>query len=346
MRITAVLLAALTLGACATSTSEEPEAEPGEKIAEVVIATHDSWAAPKKLIKQFEDETGYDVTILPSGDAGALTNKLVLTKDSPIADGVYGIDNTFATRALDEDVFADYRSDVLPVGDYDLPGGEEQLSPIDWGDVCVNVDDTWFDAEDLTPPATLDDLLEPEYQDLFVTSGAASSSPGFAFLLATIGTYGEDGWQDYWADLMKNGAKLTSGWEDAYFTDFTFSGGDRPIVLSYNSSPPFTIDKKTKQPATSALLDTCFRQVEYAGVLQGANNPEGAQAFIDFLQGRAFQESLPNNMYVMPVDPGAELPAIWAKYAEPASDPIEVDPAAISENRAEWLTEWGDLTTR
>jgi len=345
VRITAVLVAALTLAACGTST-DEPRGGSDEKIAEVVIATHDSWAAPKKLVQQFEAETGYDVTILPSGDAGALTNKLVLTKGSPIADGVYGVDNTFATRALDEDVFADYRSPVLPVGEYDLSGGEGQLTPVDWGDVCVNVDEEWFESEGVTPPGTLDDLLRPEYKDLFVTPGAASSSPGFAFLLATIGAYGEDGWQDYWGQLMENGAKLASGWEDAYYTDFTFSGGDRPIVLSYNSSPPFTIDKQTKKPSTRALLDTCFRQVEYAGVLQGARNPEGAEAFIDFLQSRAFQEALPDNMYVFPVDPDATLPELWARYAEPAPDPIEVAPADITANRSEWLTEWGDLTTR
>lgn len=346
------LAVALALAGCSTTggtdTAGSPTAD-GEQITEVVIATHDSWAAPKRLIRDFEEQTGYEVTITPSGDAGQLTNKLVLTQGSPIADAVFGVDNSFATRAVDEGVFLDYRSDVLPVGEFDLDGeAGEQLTPVDWGDVCVNVDDVWFTDNGLEPPATFDDLLDPAYEGLFVASGAASSSPGFAFLLATIGEYGEDGWQDYWTALMANGTKLTSGWSDAYYVDFTAGGGDgdRPIVLSYSSSPPFTIPDGAEEPTTSALLDTCFRQVEYAGVLAGAENPEGAQAFVDFLVGRDFQESLPDNMYVYPVDAGAELPELWSRFAPPAEDPVSVDPASVDANRQTWLTEWSDLTTR
>jgi thiamine transport system substrate-binding protein len=346
LALTAALTAALALTAGCASSSGSNEPEATEK-TEVVIATHDSWAAPKGLIKQFERETGYDVTILPSGDAGELTNKLVLTKDSPIADGVYGIDNTFASRAIDENVFAIYHSGVLPKGEFDLEEGSEFLTPVDQSDVCVNIDEVWFEREGVAPPTTLEDLTDPTYRGLFVTPGAATSSPGLAFLLATIGEYGEE-WTDYWTRLMDNGAKLAADWEDAYYVDFTQGGGDgaRPIVLSYASSPPFTIPQGAKQPTTSALLDTCFRQVEYAGVLDDAANPEGARAFIDFLVSRQFQESLPDSMYVFPVDPEAKLPALWAKWAKPSPEPLEVDPADIAEHRAEWLTEWSGLTTR
>jgi thiamine transport system substrate-binding protein len=168
-----------------------------------------------------------------------------------------------------------------------------------------------------------------------------------AFLLATIGAYGEDGWQDYWADLMDNGAKLTEGWSDAYQVDFTQGGGkgDRPIVLSYDSSPAFTVaDDGTS--TTSALLDTCFRQVEYAGVLEGAANPDGAEALVDFLLSPDVQAALPESMYVFPVDPSVELPAEWAEFAKQPTDPLTVDPATIAENRDEWLRDWSDVTSR
>ncbi len=340
-RTASLLVAAVALTGCAVSDTEPDQADPRR----VVVATHDSWAAPDALVAQFEAESGYDVTIVPSGDAGQLTNKLVLTVDNPIADAAYGVDNTFATRALDEGVFAKYRSGDLPTGEFDL--GDE-LTPVDWGDVCVNIDDAWFDIEGLRPPRTLDDLIKPDYKDLFVAPGAASSSPGFAFLLATIGKFGKAGWKGYWKELMANGAKLTSGWTDAYTVDFTAGGGNgsRPIVLSYSSSPPFTIPPGGKKPTTSALLDTCFRQVEYAGVLSGAKNPEGAQAFVDFLVSKPFQESLPENMYVFPVNPKATLPDLWAKWATPTTKPITVDPDDIADMRKQWLTEWGDLTTR
>jgi thiamine transport system substrate-binding protein len=348
LRTAVALTTALALAGCAVSNDQPKPQDSTQKITKLVIATHDSWAAPKKLIKQFEKETGYQVTIVPSGDAGELTNKLVLTKDSPIADGVYGVDNTFASRAIDEGVLAKFRSSKLPDSQYDVTAEPGYLTPIDWGDVCVNVDDVWFASHKLAEPTSLDDLVKPAYKNLFVTPGAASSSPGFAFLLATIGKYGEAGWQKYWTDLMANGTKLTSGWTDAYEVDFTAGGGNgsRPIVLSYNSSPPFTIPKGKNKPTTSALLDTCFRQVEYAGVLDGANNPDGAKDFIDFMVGKEFQESLPENMYVFPVNDQAKLPPLWAQWAKPAPSPIVVDEGDITKNRKTWLTEWSDVTTR
>ena len=345
-----LLVAVLATSGAATGCSVSNDSNDNDKTSstKVVIATHDSWGAPDELIEKFEKQSGLDVTILASGDAGELTNKLVLTKGNPIADGVFGIDNSFASRAIDEDVLAKYHAPDNGSSAYDLPdGGATYFTPVDWGDVCVNVDDVWFAKHKLTPPASLEDLVKPEYEDLFVAPGAASSSPGFAFLLATIGHYGPDGWKEYWTDLMKNGTKLTSGWTDAYEVDFTAGGGkgSRPIVLSYNSSPPFTIPDGAKKPTTSALLDTCFRQVEYAGVLDGAENPEGAQQFIDFLAGQEFQESLPDNMYVFPVNPDAKLPALWARWAKPAPSPIEVAAAEIAANRDEWLTEWSDITS-
>ena len=280
----------------------------------------------KEVLAEFKDETGITVKVQPQGDAGQLTNKLVLTKDSPLADGVYGIDNTFASRAVDEGVLAPYDAKGLPASaeQFRLGGRRaDQLTPIDYSDVCVNVDDTWFAKKKLAPPRTLDDLTKPAYKDLFVTPGATTSSPGLAFLLATIAAEGEDGWQDYWKKLMANGAKVTSGWTDAYEVDFTAGGGngDRPIVTSYSSSPPFTIPEGGTKPTTSALLDTCFRQVEYAGVLKGAENPEGMQKFIDFMLEQDFQAALPDNMYVYPVDSSVELPEAWAAYAQAAPKP-------------------------
>jgi thiamine transport system substrate-binding protein len=319
---------------------------------EVVLATHDSWSMPKEVLAEFTRETGYRVKVESSGDAGALTNKLVLTKGSPIADAAYGVDNTFASRAVDEGVFEDYEPKGAPASaerlELDDAGDAAALTPVDYGDVCVNVDDVWFEDHGIDPPRTLQDLTDPKYKDLFVTPGATTSSPGLAFLLATIAEFGEDGWEEYWTDLMANGTKVTSGWTDAYTVDFTAGGGDgdRPIVLSYDTSPPFTIPEGADEPTTSALLDTCFRQVEYTGVLDGASNPEGARALVDFMVGESFQEALPENMYVFPADDSLKLPDLWARWAERPDQPLSVDPATITANRDAWLTTWGEITTR
>jgi len=343
----------LTLTACSLSGGESETTTGTSGAGEdrsVTLVVHDSWYLPKQVIRAFERESGYDLQVQTNGDTGSLTNKLVLTKERPLGDAVFGIDNTFATRAVDEGILAPYTPADLPASaaDYALEGGAgQQLTPVDWGDVCVNIDEAWFAERDQAPPETLDDLADPAYRDLFVTPAASTSSPGFAFLLATIGEYGEDGWQSYWESLMDNGARVARDWTEAYEVDFTAGGGDgdRPIVLSYSSSPPFTIPEGEREPTTRALLDTCFRQVEYAGVLAGAENPEGARAVVDFLVDRTFQEALPESMYVYPVDDGAALPTLWKRWAEPAPDPLVVDPAEIAAQRDDWIREWSDVTS-
>lgn len=346
IRSSAAFAAALALASLSGCAGGAPAANSKT----VVIATHDSWAMPKSVLADFTKQTGYTVKIEQQGDAGELTNKLVLTKGSPIADGVYGIDNTFATRATDAGILADYRSSKEPASAkrFDLPGNAgDQLNPVDYGDVCVNVDHSWFAKHHLAEPKTFDDLTKPAYKNLFVTEAATTSSPGLAFLAATIAAKG-NGWQAYWKALLANGTKVDPGWDQAWDTDYTDGGGhgSRPIVLSYSSSPPDTIPQGKSTPTTGALLDTCFRQIEYAGVLKGASNPKGAKAFVDFLLGRQAQAALPDSMYVYPVDSSVHLPKLWAKWATVSTHPWQVSPAEITAHRSQWLREWQSLVTQ
>ena len=251
-----MLAVGLTVSSCAGDQGE------GASSDKLVLVTHDSFNLSKGTLEKFTDETGIEVEVQAAGDAGELVNKLVLTKDSPLGDVVFGIDNTFASRAVKEGVLEDYASKDLTSAEdqYLLPAGSgrEQLTPIDNGDVCVNVDHEWFAEKGLAEPATLDDLLDPQYKDLFVTPAANSSSPGLAFLLATIADKGEDGWQDYWTKLVANGVKIDAGWSDAYYVDFSgpSSDGDRPLVVSYASSPPDERKEGATTAPTGALLDT------------------------------------------------------------------------------------------
>jgi thiamine transport system substrate-binding protein len=328
-----------------TSSAAPGEGETGQPGGTVVLATHESFNLPKKLVRAFEAETGYTLEVRAAGDAGTLATKLSLTADNPIADAAFGIDNTFASRPLGEGAFAEVDTTATPPEEYVLAEGGDRLVPIDSASVCVNVDTDWFEAEGITPPETLDDLTDPAYADLMVTPGASTSSPGMAFFLATVAAYGDD-WQDYWTDLLANGAKVVDGWEDAYYGDFTAGSeqGTRPIVVSYDSSPAFTVTGG--RTTTAALLDTCFRQVEYAGVLEGADNPEGAAALVDWMLTDEVQSALPDAMYVFPVMPGATVPDDWAEFAPQPTDPLEVSPEEIAANREQWLTEWTDVISR
>ncbi len=349
-RAAAAAAVVLVLSGCSLTTGDggdDDEPDQNGNPTQVTLLAHDSFQLPDPLLKQFEQESGYTLKIRPLGDAGKLTNQLVLTKDEPLGDVAFGVDNTFGSRAVSAGVFAPYEGEVPAGADaYDLAGDDEHvLTPVDNGSVCVNVDTTWFEERGEEPPATLDDLTEPAYRDLLVTPSPVSSSPGLAFLLATVGEYGDD-WPDYWRDLLGNGAKVTTDWENAYNVDFTQGGGKgkRPIVVSYDSSPAFTVADGTS--TTTALLDTCFQQVEYAGVLEGAANPDGAEALVDFLVSPAVQEALPESMYVFPVADDAALPPDWATFAKRPTDPIEVDPAEIDANRDAWLEQWSDLVAQ
>ena len=365
LAVAGIGVATLSLAACSLGIDDEtPSSSPSASDAAapdasgsddaqalggtVVLRTHDSFAVPEETLAAFTEATGVTVDVQSSGDAGQLVNTLVLADGDVDADVVFGIDSTFASRAVDAGLLAAHTPADQPASaeQYELPGeAADALTPIDVGDVCVNIDDTWFADRGVRPPETFEDLADPSYADLFVTPGAATSSPGLAFLLATVAEFGENGWSDYWQRLMDNGTTLTSGWSDAYYVDFTAGGGDgdRPIVTSYASSPPFTIDEETGESTTSALLDTCYRQVEFAGVLEGSQNPEAARALVDFMVSPTFQQILPENMYVFPVDDSVALPPEWQQFAELADEPLELDPQTVAENRETWLREWEDV---
>ncbi len=334
--VVAASTAALLLAGCAGPAQPGPAASGPTESGTLTVVTHESFALAEETLARFRSESGYDVKFVAPGDAGTVLNQLILTKDAPLGDVVFGIDNTFAGRAIDAGVLAPYASPELPSGAEQFAADDSAaLTPVDYGDVCLNADTAWFRDRKLAVPESLDDLLKPEYADLLVVSNPASSSPGLAFLVATIGAKGDPGYLDYWKALKANGLKVVKGWTEAYTVEFSGSSGkgDRPLVLSYSSSPAY-------EPATEALVRTCFRQVEYAGVIAGAQNEVGARKFIDFLLSEEVQAQIPEQMYVYPVDPDVELPAEWREHAATAADPFEVPVAQIAAKREEWIRAW------
>ncbi|MBY8848024.1 thiamine ABC transporter substrate-binding protein [Saccharothrix longispora] len=333
--LTAATAFALLTG-CSVTTGQAPADQ--ERV--VTLVTHDSFALSQELLDGFKADTGITVKPLASGDAGEVTNKLVLTKDNPIGDVAFGVDSTFASRALKEGVFAEHASPEADKGAQryrlDPPN---RLHAVDVGDVCLNIDVAAL--EGVGEPTQLAQLADPKYRDMLVVQDPATSSPGLAFLLATIATFGEANWRNYWGQLAANGVKVVSGWEEAYTQDFSGSSGKgpRPIVVSYASSPSAEIDDDG-QPRTKALLDTCYRQVEYAGVLNGAKNPEDAKKVVDFLLSEAVQADVPGQMYVYPSREGVALPEAWAKAAPLPTSSRSLPADEVDANRERWVQEW------
>ena len=321
----------------------------------VTLVTHDSFAIGEDVLVEFTESTGIQVEILQSGDAGEVLNKAILSRGNPLGDVLFGVDNSFLSRALSNDIFLPYESPLLEHVPQEFQLDEQfRVTPIDYGDVCLNYDVAWFEEQELPLPESLADLAKPEYRGLLVVENPATSSPGLSFMLATIGVFGTEGettWLDFWSQLVENEVRVVSGWELAYWGEFSHSGGEYPLVVSYASSPPaevFFMEETPDEAPTGAIVadQTCFRQIEFAGILDGSEQVEAAQQLIDFMLGARFQEDIPLQMFVFPVNQDAELPDVFVEYAEVAEVPAVVSPEDIDAMRDTWIQAWTETVLR
>ena len=316
------------------------------------VMTHDSFAISEEVLAEFEQEHGIRVEFIASGDTGSALNKAILSRGNPIADVFYGVDNTFLSRALDEEIFTSYPSALLDeIPDHFKLDPLNRALPVDFGDVCLNYDIAYFESRGIDPPSSLEDLLLPEYRAMTVVQNPATSSPGLAFLLATIGQFGESGYLDYWDGLMSNQALVVNDWETAYYSEFSRSGGSRPVVVSYASSPPFEViyaDPPVDEPPTAAITTegSCFRQIEFVGILEGTENRQLAEQWIDFMLSEPFQEDIPLQMFVFPVNQNAQLEQAFVQYLSIPENPADVSPQDIAENREAWIQDWTENVLR
>ena len=322
----------------------------------LTLMSHDSFAISEEVLQAFEAENNVTIELLPAGDTGAALNQAILTKENPLADVFFGIDNTFMGRALAEEIFVAYESPMLAEVTADLQlDSSHHLTPIDYGDVCINYDKAYFAENGLDIPASLADLTDSNYASLLVVENPATSSPGLAFLLATIAEFGTEGdytYLDFWADLQANDVIVTNGWEDAYYGQFTVGGGgERPLVVSYASSPPaefiYADPPVEESPTASVVADgTCYRQVEFAGILKGTEHEALAQKLIDFMLSETFQEDIPLNMFVFPANSNAQIPQEFIDWAQIPDAPGAVDPTEIDANRETWIEDWTEVVLR
>ncbi|MFM2181961.1 MAG: hypothetical protein RJB61_255 [Actinomycetota bacterium] len=305
---------------------------------ELTLIVYDSFPTAdtplNEALAEFSADTGITVRIAVGGDAGTMVTKAVLTAGNPEGDVMWGVDNTLLSAALDGGIF-----DGEPIA-------------VDTGDVCVNYDIAWFAERGIEPPQTFDDLIKPAYADLLVVQNPATSSPGLAFLLATIAA--TDDWRQYWTALADNGVEVVDSWTTAYYDRFTGAaggagGGDRPLVVSYATSPPAEVvfaDPPRDDAPTAVSTGTCFRQIEYAGVLRGTDSPEAARLLVEFLVSERFQRELPLTLFVNPVNPDVELPEVFRRFTAAPDITWSVEPDDIAANREQWQDEWADIVLR
>lgn len=334
MRRVLAALAILSLAACGGGAPET-----------LRILAHDSFreGVSSATFAAFTEQTGITVEVVAAGDAGSMVNQAVLSKDNPLADVLFGIDETFLSRALDNDLFVPHSAAGIDTVDPSFLVEGDFVTPIDFGDVCINFDKGWFADSGVPVPETLEDLRDPEVASLLVVTHPATSSPGLAFVLATIDEFGEEGWESFWADLHEGGTKVVSSWSTAYYEDFTRYGGDYPLVLSYASSPPAEVlfaEEPVDEAPTGVMTDGCYRQIEYAGVLAGSEHEADAARLVDFMLSPQFQVQIPESWFVFPANGEVELPAVFAEHSVLPDNPARVDIDAIDSNRGRWLDAW------
>ena len=346
------IIAALIFGLGLVSCSNNTNPEKIENDIQLTVLTHDSFSVSESVIKTFEQEQKIKVQFLSLGDTGSAVNKIILSKGAPLGDVFYGLDNTFLSRALDEDVFETYRSPFLDtIPDHFILDTQFRALPVDYGDVCVNYDITYFKESNLTPPNNLDDFLKPEYKGMLVVQNPATSSPGLAFLLTTIAQFGEDGYLEYWQNLVDNDVLVVNDWSTAYNTEFSRYGGTRPLVVSYSSSPPFELifaEKPVEELTTDVITSdqSCFRQIEFVGIMKGTTKRKAAEKWVDFMLSQSFQEDMPMQMFVFPVNPEAQLEQTFVDFLKIPSQTAVISPKDIAEKREKWIEDWSEIVLR
>jgi thiamine transport system substrate-binding protein len=343
------VLASLCIALAAVSVSASPRV--------LRVLTHSSFAATPLVIAAFEAANDVKIQFTAGGDAGETLNKAILSRDNPLADLLYGVDNTFLSRALKADIFEPYDAPGLASIPKELQlDSSHRLLPVDFGFVALNYDRAWFIRKSLPVPQRLEDLTQPAYKGLLVVENPATSSPGLAFFLATVARFGEKGrypWQSYWADLQRNDVLVVNGWDDAYANQFTAGGkGRRPIVVSYATSPAYELyaaaEPRPQEPPTGNIIPDggSFRQVEFVGLLKGAREPVLARKFIDYMLSPAFQADIPLQMWVYPSNSAAPVPDLFKKFAPVPTAPAIVDAFAIESRRDAWIREWTRIVVK
>lgn len=352
MRARSLLLTiALVIAACTGgggAATPDP-GQPAEPVA-VTLLTHDSFDVSQPVVRAFERDSGIELRIVPAGDAGQLVNRAILTAGNPEGDVLFGIDDNLLPKAIEAAVFEPYESPELSrVSDSFELDPTHSVTPIDRGDVCLNVDLGWFAERGLTPPDDIASLTDAAYRGLTVVENPATSTPGLAFLLATIARFGEPAWEDFWRDLRANDVLVVEGWEQAYFGEFSGAGGgegERPIVVSYATSPVAEVvfaEESLDEAPTASVTESCYRQVEFAGVLAGTEHPGEARAVVDFLLSKPFQQDVPLRMFVFPVTDDAELPEEFVRWAEEPVSPLALPAEQVEAGRERWVQTWTDL---
>ena len=304
---------------------------------ELTVYTYDSfvsdWGPGPAVEKAFEEVCGCDLKLVGAGDGAALLARLKLEGQRSDADVVLGLDTNLITAAAETGLFAEHKVEA----EYDLPlrWVDPLFVPYDWGLFA------FVHNRDLQAPANFPDLAASDLK--IVIQDPRSSTPGLGLLLWVKAAYGDKA-PEIWKGLSDNIVTVTKGWSEAYGL---FLDGEADMVLSYTTSPAYHVIAEEDDSKAAAIFgEGHFAQIEVAGKLAASDQPDLADAFLDFMVSDAFQTIIPTTNWMYPVvTPAAGLPEGFGDLPEP--DKALLAPADVAAGmRDEALAEWLDALSQ
>ena len=326
------------------------------------ILTYDIAAFSDEMLAEFTNQTGYEIEMIRTDDSGGILEQLLQTQQAQQADLAIGLDNTYLQTALNFCLLQAHEANVSGISETALEPYSGPLAlPFDRGDVCLNYDETRVDGTNLTVPTSLWNLTEPEWNGLTAFPSPVTSSPGRAFMSATIDYFENDEDNttdafDWWKAMADNGAIFTSGWTEAY--EIHYSGGygewveghlgDAAMTVSYCHSPgveAFYGGNWTKSTSLT-LPRSSFHQVEYAGVINGGTEIDAANAFIAYLLSEDVNRNMPQNNLMQSVLVNATWPETdgYAYHTDAPTLNAEISNERIADEMEAWLSDWKEAT--
>ena len=190
-----------------------------------------------------------------------------------------------------------------------------------------------------TPPETFQDLLKDQYQGDLIVQNAKTAATGRAFLLWTVNTVGEDQYLDYWTKLKNNGVKILGSWSDAYTA---YENGEAPMVVSYSTDQVYAHrqDKDLTKHQVGFLNDQGYANPEGMAKFANADQPELAEAFMDFVLSKRAQKKIAQLNVQFPATDWAPLSEEFRKYAKEPENPVTFTYEELQGNLDQWVDSW------
>lgn len=307
-----------------TSFVDAPSDSPGEWIKSEFEDRHDvelEWHTPEQELNYYAERHNQGLEIEPELYVGVRPQNLVRVEER-----------------LDGEMFAETDESVLSnaenIGDEYYFDPHDRAVPV-FRSHCGVV----YDGRNVPEPETFDDLLDDQYEGQIALSNPQDSTTGLLFLLWSIDQFGEDGYLDYWSDLMDNDVRVLNSWGDVYTQ---FEEEEVPVVVSYTNDRVYAsrFGNDLDKHRVSTLNDQGYANMAGMARFADSTDDDLAHEFMDFILEPETQATIAERNVTGPVNEETELPEAYAEYAIQPDETVFFGYDDLQGNLTGWLDEW------